>query len=131
MLLLLHADAPPEEVARVALARAEACAVVAAALGEPTHELRTVGLLSAVDLLLGVELEEALADLPLTAAVRAAVLDHDGLPGRVLAAVLRYESRDWDDPALAEFDVAVLAEAHLTGLTRADELLALASVLGA
>ena len=131
VLLLLQGAGPSEEAARVALARAEACAVVATALGEPGHELRTVGLLSAVDLLLGVPVAEAIADLPLTPEVRAAVLDHDGSHGRVLEAVVRYEQRDWDAEVLQSFDLAVLAEAHLTGLTRADEQLLLARSLAA
>ena len=129
VLLLLQADQPPEESARVALARAEACAVVAAALGEVASEYRTVGLLSAVDLMLGIPLPEALADLPLTPATRAAVIAHDGLPGRVLEAVLAYASCDWDADVLRAFDQVVLAEAHLTGLARADEQLALARTL--
>ena len=129
VLLLLQADQPPEEAARVALARAEACAVVADALGEGASEYRTVGLLSAVDLLLGIPLQDALADLPLTPATRAAVVARTGLPGRVLEAVLAYGSCDWDADVLRAFDQAVLAEAHLTGLARADEQLALARTL--
>ena len=131
VLLLLQAERPPEETARVALARAEACAVVAAALGEPDAEYRTVGLLSAVDLLLGIPVDVATADLPLTPAVRAAVVSHEGRLGRVLQAVLAYAACDWDAEVLAGFDPAVLAEAHLTGLARADEQLALARTLAA
>lgn len=123
VLLLLRGDDKPDEAARVALSRAEACATVGAAIGGDPARHRTVGLLSAVDLLLDVPVTEAIADLPLSTDVVAALVDREGDLGRVLHAVRRYESCDWDDPVLDGFDPAVLAEAYFSGLSRADKLL--------
>ena len=129
LLLALHTDDKPAEAARVALSRAEACAVIGTALGEGSAGYRTVGLLSAVDLLMDVSLEDALSELPLSREVVDALLHHDGRLGRVLQAVRLYERCDWDDPVLTSFDPGLLAEAYLTGLGRADELLSVAADL--
>lgn len=129
LLLALNTTDKPDEAARVALSRAEACAVIGTALGEGTAGYRTVGLLSAIDLLMDVSLEDALEALPLSRDVVDAVLFHEGRLGRVLQAVRLYERCDWDDPVLTSFDPGLLAEAYLSGLARADELLTVATAL--
>lgn len=126
VLLTREASDRPDEVARIALTRAEACALVGVGLGDTGAAHRTVGLLSAVDLLMGVPLDTALAELPLADEVRDAVLHLEGRLGRVLRAVMLYERCDWEDPLLDAFDPALLAEAFFTATRRADDLLALA-----
>lgn len=124
--LLLAGDdsGKPLESTRIALARAETCAAVGAALGDGRPAYHTVGLLSAIDLLVDVPLQVAIEGLPLTEEVMAALLDHEGRLGSVLQAVRLYEHCEWDDPRLQAFDAGVLSEAWLVGLSRADEILA-------
>lgn len=123
VLLAREASSRPEAIARIALTRAEACALVGTALGDGGSGHRTVGLLSAVDLLMDVPLDVALAELPLSTEVHDAVLHLTGRLGQVLRAVMRYECCDWDDPVLGRFDPAVLSDAFFTATRRADELL--------
>jgi c-di-GMP phosphodiesterase len=123
-LLLVHeSDDRPTEATRTALSRARMCAELGQALGDDRPAYHTTGLLSAVDLLCEVPLAEALEGLPLSAEVRAALLDHDGDLGRVLHVVRQYERCNWDDPVLASFDPVLLTDAYLSGLAWAAEIL--------
>jgi len=123
-LLLVHeSDERPTEATRTALSRARMCAELGRALGDDRPAYHTTGLLSAVDLLCEVPLAEALDGLPLSAEVRAALLDHDGDLGRVLHVVQQYEQCAWDDPVLASFDPVELTDAYLSGLAWAAEIL--------
>jgi EAL and modified HD-GYP domain-containing signal transduction protein len=90
------------ELAVMALTRARLCELLAASESElEGAEAFTVGLLSAVDAVLGCPLEEIVPELPLTSRVSSALLAHDGPAGEVLRAAIAYERGNFDDPALA------------------------------
>ncbi len=133
MLLVASDGERPGEANRLALVRAHMCALLGEATGDPRPTYHTTGLLSAVDLLTGVALPDALGDLPLTTEVVDALLRHEGHLGRILAAVCAYECADWDADALRAFDDAVLAESYVRAIGWADERLdaGVARVLGA
>jgi EAL and modified HD-GYP domain-containing signal transduction protein len=77
----------------VALTRARMCELIAARALATSEAAFTVGLVSSLDLLLGLPLEEAIADLPLETDVLDAVLHQRGNLGAVLADVLAYEAQ--------------------------------------
>jgi len=54
----------------------------------------TAGLIGSLELLLGIPLADAMADLPLDPEVSGAVLRHEGSLGSVLSEVLAYESQE-------------------------------------
>ncbi len=122
MLLVQQTVDKPPEATRIALLRARMCALVGDMVGDPRPAYHTVGLLSAVDLLTDVPLDEALADLPLTPEVRDALLHLEGRLGRVLQVVRLYERCDWDDPVIATFDPVVLSEAYVRSLAWVEEV---------
>jgi c-di-GMP phosphodiesterase len=76
----------------VALTRARMCELLAPQAAVSPDIAFTAGLVSSLDLLLAMPLEEAVADLPLDADLCAAVLEHRGAMGALLADVLAYES---------------------------------------
>lgn len=87
----------PNELTTAALLRARLCELIGRR--HPTTEVGadaffTVGLFSLVDALVDAPLERALAALPLSDAVRAAVLERRGPMGEALAAVAAYERGD-------------------------------------
>jgi c-di-GMP phosphodiesterase len=102
-LLVSLAGAPtsPRELAEIALTRARLCEQLGmdGAQARP-EELFTAGLLSAADALLGVPLEAALGDLPLTPAMRDGLLFRTGPIGHALDAAIAYERGRFSDPAL-------------------------------
>jgi c-di-GMP-related signal transduction protein len=76
-----------------ALVRARTCELLAGSRGLSDPEFAfTAGLLSALDLLLGVPLDEVASTLDLPSAVAAAAFDRSGPVGRTVAEVTAYQS---------------------------------------
>jgi EAL and modified HD-GYP domain-containing signal transduction protein len=127
------ATCPPEAVEAI-LVRAHMCELVATLAlpdgllgGAAGHEPAldgsaafTVGLVSALDVLLGAPLVEIVAELPVDEAVEGAVLRHSGRLGAVLADVLAYEAGTI--PRFA--DLATLRALYLSSLSWAAPLVA-------
>ncbi|MDE3204900.1 MAG: HDOD domain-containing protein [Acidobacteriota bacterium] len=94
VMLMLLADAGtgvPEQLA-IAMTRARLCELIARDIRpELEHSAFTVGLVSALDLLMGVPIEEVLANLSITEELRAAVTDGAGRFGYILGDVLAWE----------------------------------------
>jgi EAL and modified HD-GYP domain-containing signal transduction protein len=92
-----EASYKPNEVLITALVRAKTCELMAGGnphpgLGRPPSGMAfMVGLFSLLDALLDQPLETVLKDLPVSEQLRNALLEHAGLEGEILAAVLDYE----------------------------------------
>ena len=56
-----------------------------------------LGLCSLLDAILDRPLEEAIADLPLPADVKSALLGESNVPRQVLDVVIAYENGNWDE----------------------------------
>ena len=83
----------PPELLRSSLIRARMAQILSRTLGSASPDAAfTVGLFSNLGVLLGVDLESALHDLPLTLDVKDALLGKDGPLGELLTVVTRYES---------------------------------------
>jgi EAL and modified HD-GYP domain-containing signal transduction protein len=84
------------------------------------------GMLSHLDALLGVPLEEAIGSLGLAPAVSEALLAREGGIGRTLAAVEAYERGRWDAVMAAGFrDLAAVRAAYLEAVGWSEETLKL------
>jgi c-di-GMP-related signal transduction protein len=93
----LNTDGPSELVS-VSLLRARCCELIGQKLqgrGGDT-ELFLLGLCSLLDAILNRPLTDALADLPLSAEIRAALMGEANVARAVLDVVVAYESGDWD-----------------------------------
>ena len=88
----------PSELLRSSLVRARMAQMLARTLGVESPEAAfTVGLFSNLSVLLGVDLESALAELPLTVEVKGALLGDGGPLDEVLRLVVSYESARFQD----------------------------------
>ncbi len=87
------------ELATVSLLRARCCELLGEKLGGRVadSEMFLLGLCSLLDAILDRPLEEAIADLPLPADVKAALLGDDNVPRRILDVVIAYENGQWDE----------------------------------
>lgn len=91
-------DTSVEEVT-LALVRARACELVAQSVAADLADAAfTAGMLSAFDLMLHVNLADALAGLPLDPVISAAVLSHEGVLGAVVADVIDLQFGRFDQP---------------------------------
>lgn len=110
-------DTTVEEVT-LALVRARACELVAQRLAPDLADAAfTAGMLSAFDLLLHVELSEALATLPLDPVLSAAVLRHEGLLGAIVGDVVDLQFGRFDAPRRSGVDDGTAQQALFEALT--------------
>jgi len=82
-----------------AVTRARFCETTAFRLqkGDQCPDYALVGLFSNLDLLLGIPLQAALANVPLDAVTLAALLRREGSMGEVLGLAIAYEAGNWDE----------------------------------
>ena len=98
------------ELATVSLLRARCCELLGEKLGGRVadSEMFLLGLCSLLDAILDRPLEEAIADLPLPADVKTALLGGNNVPRQILDVVIAYENGQWDE---------ALEKAKVLGLT--------------
>jgi EAL and modified HD-GYP domain-containing signal transduction protein len=96
LVLLFSLDDKPRELIKTSIVRARMCQL----LGEgPTQNLGTfftTGLFSTLNAFLNCSMQNALEHLPLSDDIREALLHREGLPGRILSAVIAFEQADWE-----------------------------------
>lgn len=98
MLAMSNLDDRPSEMIHMAMARAKMCELLAEAAGlKPIETYFTVGLFSALDILMEKALEEVIQPLPLGEDLVAALLKREGVLGEALDCTLAYELADFDN----------------------------------
>jgi EAL and modified HD-GYP domain-containing signal transduction protein len=114
LIMLSGMDEKPSELMTMSMIRAKMCESVALALDRRDKEVCfTVGLLSILDAFLDCTMEEALAMLPLSDHIRAALLTQEGEPGTILKGVLLYEKGDWAALDSTGIRAEILRDAYL------------------
>ncbi len=118
------AEEIPRELQLLALTRARTLELVGVELGDLTasDELFTIGLLSTVDAMFRIPIEQILTELPLTDEVCDALAHYTGAPGELLSSLISYERGDFRDPALCD-NLMMYASAYRVGLDWAREAL--------
>jgi EAL and modified HD-GYP domain-containing signal transduction protein len=121
VILTLLADdgAGPTEQLKIAMTRAKMCELLATEARIDSDRGYTVGLLSAMDLLLGVPLAEVLAGTDLDDDLRDALLSYEGPLGQVLGAVLGNETGGCPDLSGLGVSEEQVARAYLRSLSYA------------
>lgn len=119
--LLMVADRGPDQLDEemtMALVRARACELLAQSQAPELADVAfTAGMLSTLDLLLHVELAEALDLLPLDPQLRSAVLDHTGALGRLVADVIDLQFGHFDAATRSALDPSAVQRAMFEALT--------------
>jgi EAL and modified HD-GYP domain-containing signal transduction protein len=121
LLLLSGIDEQRGPLLVTALSRGRTCEAIAQRLGaDDTEAYFFTGMLSIVDALLDLPMEEAVADLPLSEDVIAALVRRAGGKGRTLTMAEACERGAWDEAALPSLNAGELAVLHVEALTWAD-----------
>ncbi|WP_455210645.1 EAL and HDOD domain-containing protein [Kaarinaea lacus] len=98
MVAMATVDDRPSEMIHLAMTRAKMCEILAEKAGLPSLESYfTVGLFSALDILMEKELTELISPLPLDQEIIDALLKHAGDYGDALKCTLAYEVSDADN----------------------------------
>jgi EAL and modified HD-GYP domain-containing signal transduction protein len=108
---------------RVALIRGRMCQELSRLKGELTSKGFTVGLFSVLDAYFDCEMKQLLADLPLSAEIRLALIERQGLLGEILACVELYERGEWNKIETCGFDSQVLRDGYLQSADWANEVM--------
>ena len=115
------------EITMLSLIRARSCELLGKGIpGLDTEELFIVGLCSVLDTILGRPMAEAIAELPLSDAVRAALLGEPGPMRSILDAVVAYETGSWEEAIDTAESVgaveATLSHAHAGAMSWARQV---------
>lgn len=109
-------DAPPELVTAAAI-RGKMCERLAQIKGmEETDAYYISGLFSMLDAVLDQSLDHIVGALPLTPAIKGALVDHEGPIGKALNCVLAHEQAKWEELDFGGLDDSTIQQAYLEAL---------------
>jgi EAL and modified HD-GYP domain-containing signal transduction protein len=102
----------PAALMEVAVLRAKICELLASKAKLPRDSYFTVGMFSALDMLMQQPIDGILAKLPLSDAVKHAILEHEGPMGRALSCTLALENAEWSAIAFENLDQDDMLDAY-------------------
>jgi len=115
--LLGSIENKPRELMVTGIVRAHMCQQLGAALHQKdVSQFFTVGLLSVVDALLDRPLRDALMLLPMSDAIKDALLHHKGRLGEALSCIKAYEHGDWNNTRCGTLSEKAIRDAYLSSL---------------
>ena len=117
MLALSNIDGKPAELTRIAMVRAKMCELLAVQAKQPEEDgYFTVGMFSALELLLNRPLANLVKPLPLSDEIKAAVLHRVGDMGEALSCTLAYEQSQWEKVSFKNLSPNSLADTYIQAL---------------
>jgi len=123
LLAMARMGSAPTELLTMLLARARTCELLASETHRPNPPgFFTVGLLSALDIILQTDMAHALEFIPLADAQKAALLTQAGEYGAALQSVIALESGDRLGAKFQNLSAADVTQCYLSALTWADNL---------
>lgn len=119
---LSNIDDKPAAAIELALIRAKMCELLAQKAGQKSESYFTVGMFSALEILMDQPLNRLLTALPLSDSVKAAILQQEGLMGEALICALAYESSDWEKIRFGNASNWELVDCYLAAINWSKEL---------
>jgi EAL and modified HD-GYP domain-containing signal transduction protein len=117
LILMSTVDQKPTELTSTSVIRAKMCELLARSLGHKNvEEFFLMGLLSIVDALMDLPMEEVIAKLCLSKELVDGLLYREGQLGRVLNAVQLYEQGQWDKLSNSGINPQTICEAYINSI---------------
>lgn len=121
MIALANLEDRPSEMVHLAMTRAKMCEILAEkACSSSLESFFTVGLFSALDILMEKELTHLISPLPLDQEIVDALLKRQGDYGKALQCVLAYEVSDFDRAKFKELTPNDIFVSHVEAVTWAN-----------
>ena len=117
IIMMQLVDGKPHALLVSALVRARMSEILES---DYTGEMFTIGLLSLLDALMDVPLEDLLDELTLSSHIKFALLDYAGDQGKVLLNVIHYEQGQWDKLIINNDDVQKYFDAYTEAVEWSD-----------
>ena len=124
ILTLASLSNKPEAVMQNALIRGKMCEELAALSGNKSDNFFLIGILSNLDSLLDMSLDEALSQLPLADDIVSAILHKKGLGGEALKCVICYERWDILSISFKGIDQSIIGDAYIRSINWAKDVMA-------
>lgn len=124
MMALTGMDDKPRGQVEIAMIRAKTCELLASKANlTPLDSYFTVGMFSALNLLMDKSLEELITPLPLADNVIAALLNREGELGEALNCALAQETADWINIRFSDLSTSDLSDANIEAINWARDVL--------
>lgn len=123
LLVLANTEGKPSELMRIALIRGRMCQELSRLQGCSPSQGFTVGLFSVLDAYFDCEMEQLLADLPLSSEISLALIERQGHLGEILTHVMQYERGEWSKIEKCPSETKVLRESYFQSAEWANEVL--------
>lgn len=123
ILMLSSLSDKPMVVMQNALIRGKMCELLARLVGQKTENFFLIGMLSSLDSILDISIEEALEQLPLGEDISGAILEFKGLGGEALSCVLGYERWETGAITFGNVDQAKIGEAYIESINWATKVM--------
>jgi EAL and modified HD-GYP domain-containing signal transduction protein len=123
ILTLASLSNKPVAVLQNSLIRGKMCEELGALVGEKGERFFLVGILSSLDSILDIPLEEALQQLPLAYEIKSAIMQKQGLTGEALACVVNYEQWDIANVSFKDVDPKDISDAYYRSISWAKDVL--------
>ncbi len=124
ILTLASLSNKPEAVMQNALIRGKMCEELAGLSGDKSDNFFLIGILSNLDCLLDMPLNEAIGQLPLADNIVSAILHKEGLGGEVLKCVISYERWDISSISFKNIDQSTIGDTYIRSINWAKDVMA-------
>ncbi len=106
-----------------AMIRGKMCELLSQSMGYKQEDRYfTIGLLSILDAIMDLPMNEVLENLPLTEDMNAALMQHTGNMGAILGCVIAYENGEWSEVEATNFSPITLRDSYLASIAWASEI---------
>ncbi len=123
LLALSGMSGEPDAIVEIAALRAKLCELLAKKAGLHGDSYFTVGMFSALDLLMKQPLETVLGKLPLCEEVKAAILGRQGMLGEALSCALAFENTDWSKIYFANLSHDDISQVQREAMQWSDDIM--------
>ncbi|MBL6987303.1 MAG: HDOD domain-containing protein [Methylobacter sp.] len=123
ILTLASLSNKPEAIMQNALIRGKMCEELAGLSGNISDNFFLIGILSNLDSLLDMPLDEALNQLPLADDIVSAILNKEGLGGEALKCVINYEHWDISSISFKDIDQSIIGDAYIKSINWAKDVM--------
>jgi c-di-GMP phosphodiesterase len=123
ILTLASLSNKPVAVLQNSLIRGKMCEELSTLVGEKSEQFFLVGILSSLDSILDIPLEEALQQLPLADEIKTAIVHKQGLTGEALACAVNYEEWHISDVKFRHTEPKEISDAYYRSIAWAKDVL--------
>lgn len=123
ILMLSSLSDKPIVVMQNALIRGKMCELLAKSMGHKAGNYFLIGILSSLDSILDISIEDAMSQLPLGEDIVVAILSHRGLGGEALRCVLGYEKWDTGAITFGSIDQSEIGNAYIESIAWATKVI--------